>query len=70
MEDKVLHSAVGLGFYLSALLTLNAWALAALVAVAVGKEFIDWIRGGKFDWGEVFATLNPFIVICWYFRVN
>lgn len=68
MDDKVVHSAVGLGFYLSALLTLNPWALLALVAVAGGKELIDWIRYGDFDESDFLATLNPLIVIKWYLR--
>ena len=70
MDDKVVHSAVGLGFYLSAILTLNAWALLALVSVAVGKELIDWLRYGDFDEWDLLATLNPMIVIRWYFRIT
>ena len=70
MDDKVVHSAVGLGFYLAALFTLNAWVLLALVLTAFGKELIDWLRYGDFDEWDLLATLNPFIVIKWYLRIT
>lgn len=74
MDDKVLHSAVGLGAYLTAFLAIilgaSMWVLIAPLLMALGKELIDWLRGGKFDWSEVLATLNPFIVVKWYFRIT
>ena len=73
MEDKVLHSAVGLGAYLTAFLAIilgaSIWVLTAPLLMALGKEAFDMVRGGVFDWGEVLATLNPMIVIKWYFRI-
>ena len=70
--DKVLHSAVGLGAYMTALLAIilgaSMWVLIAPVLMALGKEAFDMVRGGLFDWGEVLATLNPMIVIKWYFK--
>jgi len=74
MEDKVLHSAVGLGAYMTAFLAIilgaSIWILIAPVLMALGKELFDLVRGGSFDLGDFFATLNPFVVISWYFRVN
>ena len=74
MNDKVLHSAVGLGAYLTAFLSIilgaSVWILLAPLLMALGKELFDMVRGGVFDWGEVFATLNPLVVISWYFRIN
>lgn len=74
MSDKVLHSAVGLGAYMTAFLSImlgaSIWVLTAPLLLALGKEAFDMLRGRVFDWGEVLATLNPFIVISWYFRIT
>lgn len=74
MEDKVLHSAVGLGAYMTALLAIilgaSMWVLIAPVLLALGKELFDLARGGSFDLWDFFATLSPFIVIKWYFRIT
>lgn len=73
MNDKVLHSAVGLGAYLTAFLAIilgaSIWILTAPLLMALGKEAFDLLRGRVFDWSEVFATLNPMIVVKWYFRI-
>ena len=74
MDDKVLHSAVGLGAYLTAFLSImlgaSVWILIAPLLMAVGKELIDWLRYGDFDEWDLLATLNPFIVVKWYFRIT
>lgn len=66
--DKVVHSAVGLGFYLASIIMLNAYILLALVICASAKELFDWVRYGRFDSADLVATLNPIIVIRWYLR--
>ena len=74
MDDKVLHSAVGLGAYMTALLAIilgaSMWVLIAPLLLGLGKETFDLLRGGKFDVPDLLATLNPMIVIKWYFRIN
>ena len=73
MDDKVLHSAVGLGSYLTVIFSLLLiyvgfeWLIVTIpFLLAIGKEVIDQIRYKGFDWSEVKATLNPMIVIKWY----
>lgn len=74
MDDKVLHSAVGLGAYMTALLAIilgtSMWVLIAPLLLGLGKETFDLLRGGKFDEYDLLATLNPMIVIKWYFRIT
>lgn len=64
--DKKLHSAVGLGFYLSALFTLNFQPIFALIICAILKELFDYVLYGKADKNDFLATLNPFIVLNYY----
>ena len=73
MNDKVLHSAVGLGAYLTAFLSIilgaSIWILLAPLLLGLSKELIDVIKGGIFDMHDLLATLNPMIVIKWYIDI-
>ena len=72
MTDKVLHSAVGLGSYTTAIIAIvlgcTFWIILMPLVLALAKEGYDKLRGGKFDFEEVLATINPFIVVDWYFK--
>lgn len=74
--DKVVHSAVGVGMYISAALMLfvdvmlTIYILISLVVIALLKEVYDYIDYGKFDWKDFTATLNPFVLIRWYREVR
>lgn len=71
--DKVIHSAVGLGVYLTLMicsilnyLDLNWLIWITPLLLGAGKELVDKFRYGKFDKRDLWATLNPFIVLKWY----
>lgn len=66
LNDKHLHSAVGLGFYLAALFTLDFRCLIGLAIVAILKEIFDYFLYKKFDFKDFKASLNPFIVLNYY----
>ena len=72
MTDKVLHSAAGLGSYVTAIIAImlgcTFWVILMPLALALVKEGYDKLGGGKFDFEEVLATINPFIVVDWYFK--
>lgn len=71
--DKVIHSAVGTGAIITAIIGLILWffGIAYLIVLvpallALAKEVKDKINYGKFDLEDFKATLNPLIVWRWY----
>lgn len=66
--DKIAHSAFGLGMYTAFLITFNFYILLGLIFIAIGKECFDYIRYGGFDTEDIKATMNPLLVIKWYWE--
>ena len=53
--DKLLHFLACYAVTLTGYVVFHSWLLGAAVAavLAVGKEVLDKLRGGKFDWGDL-----------------
>lgn len=69
-EDRLWHSAAGLGSIVTVVLYLVFKFLdvvdviiLAPVIIAGGKELFDWACGRKPSLGDFLATLNPAIII-------
>uniref|UniRef100_UPI0039A56BF0 hypothetical protein n=1 Tax=Ornithobacterium rhinotracheale TaxID=28251 RepID=UPI0039A56BF0 len=78
--DKALHSAVGIAItFVVAFLALTegfAWWKALLIGYfftvifACTNELRDYIAYGLFDWGDIWATLDPLVFIKYFFKLK
>ncbi|MRJ09751.1 hypothetical protein EDL98_01415 [Ornithobacterium rhinotracheale] len=80
LTDKVLHSIVGIAItfvvaYCLLLLDYSWWkalliGYAATIVFALLNELRDYIVYGLFDWGDVWATLNPLVFVKYLIRLK
>lgn len=64
-KDRLYHFICGIiiAAFFCMVLKMEYWSIIPVICAGFIKEFIDQIRGGKFDWIDLLATILGGLVI-------